>query len=46
MNENRKIEMIVGEILNRKPSDLALIALLKEKVSDAQEIKPYKPAEK
>lgn len=31
MGENRKIEMIVGEILNRKPSDLALIALLKEK---------------
>lgn len=28
---NRKIEMIVGEILNRKPSDLNLIALLKEK---------------
>lgn len=31
MGENRKIEMIVGEILNRKPADLALIALLKEK---------------
>ena len=31
MNETRKIEMIVGEILNRKPSDLNLIALLKEK---------------
>ena len=31
MGENRKIELIVGEILNRKPSDLALIALLKEK---------------
>ena len=31
MSENRKIEMIVGEILNRKPSDLNLIALLKEK---------------
>ena len=31
MNEKRKIEMIVGEILNRKPSDLNLIALLKEK---------------
>ena len=28
---NRKIEMIVGEMLNRKPSDLNLIALLKEK---------------
>lgn len=31
MGENRKIEMIVGEMLNRKPQDLALIALLKEK---------------
>ena len=31
MDEKRKIEMEVGEILNRKPSDLALIALLKEK---------------
>lgn len=31
MNETRKIEMIVGEMLNRKPSDLNLIALLKEK---------------
>jgi len=31
MNEKRKIEMTVGEILNRKPSDLNLIALLKEK---------------
>ena len=27
----KKIEMIVGEMLNRKPSDLNLIALLKEK---------------
>ncbi|MBQ9385385.1 MAG: bifunctional nuclease family protein [Bacteroidaceae bacterium] len=34
MGDGRKIEMVVGEILNRKPSDLALIALLKEK--DAQ----------
>ena len=31
MSEKRKIELVVGEILNRKPSDLALIALLKEK---------------
>lgn len=31
MSEKRKIEMVVGEILNRKPSDLNLIALLKEK---------------
>lgn len=31
MDQDRKIELIVGEILNRKPSDLALIALLKEK---------------
>ena len=31
MNETKKIEMIVGEMLNRKPSDLNLIALLKEK---------------
>jgi hypothetical protein len=31
MKENRKIEMIVGELLNRKPQDLTLIALLKEK---------------
>lgn len=31
MDKERKIELIVGEILNRKPSDLALIALLKEK---------------
>ena len=31
MDEKRKIELVVGEILNRKPSDLALIALLKEK---------------
>lgn len=31
MGEKRKIEMIVGEMLNRKPSDLNLIALLKEK---------------
>lgn len=31
MGENRKIELIVGELLNRKPSDLALIAMLKEK---------------
>lgn len=35
MDQDRKIELIVGEILNRKPSDLALIALLKEK--DCQE---------
>ena len=31
MSEKRRIEMIVGEMLNRKPSDLNLIALLKEK---------------
>lgn len=31
MGKKRKIELTVGEILNRKPSDLALIALLKEK---------------
>lgn len=31
MDKNGKIELTVGEILNRKPSDLALIALLKEK---------------
>ncbi|MBR5158832.1 MAG: bifunctional nuclease family protein [Bacteroidaceae bacterium] len=36
MNEKRKIEMIVGEILNRKPSDLALIALLKEKNGEGE----------
>jgi hypothetical protein len=34
MSESKKIELIVGEILNRKPSDLALIALLKEKDGD------------
>ena len=31
MGEKKKIEMIGGEMLNRKPQDLALIALLKEK---------------
>ncbi|MGX8690297.1 MAG: bifunctional nuclease domain-containing protein [Bacteroidaceae bacterium] len=31
MQEKRMIEMEVGEILNRLPSDLALVALLREK---------------
>ena len=36
---NRKIEMIVGEMLNRKPSDLNLIALLKEKNGSGERLR-------
>ena len=39
MNETRKIEMIVGEMLNRKPSDLNLIALLKEKNGSGERLR-------
>ena len=31
MGKNRKIELVVGEILNRLPSDFALVTLLREK---------------
>lgn len=37
MEGKKKIELIVGEILNRTPSDLALVALLKEKVAEGDE---------
>ena len=35
----KKIEMIVGEMLNRKPSDLNLIALLKEKNGSGERLR-------